>query len=227
MMYRWGIFSISVLAVFAANSAFGALASKGYVDDYKLDIIQGIEKANQVVMTGALGKVGTGLIKEIHIEDNAVTADKLADDAKYVLPVATDTTLGGVKSGGDISVDSDKNSATYGQMKIADSAGVITTSNIEEKVTGIVVTPMGHKVEWSDYAVVADQAKADENDENIIDTYARKDALNVTDADATGDANGYVTSVTQSNGKIAVTKSQIKIPVGSADAAPSALIWVE
>ena len=78
----------------------------------------------------------------------------------------------------------------------------------------------------SDTAGTADKAVADGNGANIANTYATKAEIQA--MDYTDSGTGYVTAVTQVDGKItAVTKSNVKIPVNSATGTPTASIWVQ
>ena len=56
---------------------------------------------------------------------------------------------------------------------------------------------------------------------------AKQDTLTSTNVTTSGDANGYVSAVTASNGAVTVTKTEITIPVGSANSATRAQIWVQ
>ncbi len=80
MRNLYGVLSISVLACVAVNSAYGALASKGYVDSWKVDMLQGVEKANRALVTNQFGKVIVGQIIKDMIADGAVTTAKIADE---------------------------------------------------------------------------------------------------------------------------------------------------
>ena len=63
---------------------------------------------------------------------------------------------------------------------------------------------------------------------NALDT-AKQDKLTSTNvvADANGDANGFISAVTASDGTVTVTKSEVTIPVGAATSAVRAQIWVQ
>ena len=55
----------------------------------------------------------------------------------------------------------------------------------------------------------------------------KQDTLTSTNVTTSGDANGYVSAVTANNGAVTVTKSEITIPVGSANSSTRAQIWVQ
>ena len=61
---------------------------------------------------------------------------------------------------------------------------------------------------------------------DAIDT-AKQDKLTSTNVTSSGDTNGFVSAVTASNGTVSVVKTEITIPVGSANSATRAQIWVQ
>ena len=117
-----------------------------------------------------------------------------ADD----LPVATANTLGGVKSGGDITVDT-SGAVTVNSASRADSATTATN---------------------------AKTAATDAEGNNIILTYATKSQITALDSTSEG-TGAVVTNVSQKDGKVSVTKGNVQIPVGSATATTYATIWVQ
>ena len=56
---------------------------------------------------------------------------------------------------------------------------------------------------------------------------AKQDKLTSTNVTSSGDANGFVSAVTASDGSVSIVKSEITIPVGSANSATRAQIWVQ
>ncbi len=55
----------------------------------------------------------------------------------------------------------------------------------------------------------------------------KQDKLSSTNVTSSGDTNGYVTTVTASDGTVSVVKAEVTIPVGSANSATRAQIWVQ
>ena len=72
----------------------------------------------------------------------------------------------------------------------------------------------------------AAKATADANGNNIANTYATKAQLTALDSTSSG-SGAVVTSVSQKDGKVSVTKGNVQIPVGSATATTYATIWVQ
>lgn len=56
---------------------------------------------------------------------------------------------------------------------------------------------------------------------------AKQNKLSSTNVTTTGDTNGYVTTVTANDGSVSVVKAEVTIPVGSANSATRAQIWVQ
>lgn len=128
-------------------------------------------------------------------------ADKPSIPSAYVLKAATADALGGVKSGGDITVGTD-GAVTVNSATRADSATTATT------------------------ATNATKATQDASGNVITTTYATKAQLTALDSSTSG-SGAVVTDVSQTDGKVTVTKGNVQIPVGSATATTYATIWVE
>ena len=111
-----------------------------------------------------------------------ITSADLPED--YVLPVATSSALGGVKSGGNITVSTD---------------GAVTVNS-------------------------ATKATQDASGNVITTTYATKAQLTALDSTVSG-TGAVVTGVSQTDGKVTVTKGNVQIPVGSATATTYATIF--
>ena len=135
-------------------------------------------------------------------------ADKPSIPSAYVLKAATADTLGGVKSGGDITVGTD-GAVTVNSATRADSATTATTATNATNATN------------------ATKATQDASGNVITTTYATKAQLTALDSSTSG-SGAVVTDVSQTDGKVTVTKGNVQIPVGSATATDSyATIWVE
>ena len=72
----------------------------------------------------------------------------------------------------------------------------------------------------------AAKATADANGNNIASTYATKSQITALDSTLSG-TGAVVTGVSQTDGKVSVTKGNVKIPFGGRDATDYAAIWVE
>ena len=133
--------------------------------------------------------------KTINITVPTATS-QLTNDSNFItadtLPVATADTLGGVKSGGDITV------ATSGTVTVNSAK---TATNAKDAIN-------------------------DEEGNNIILTYATKSQITALDSTSTG-TGAVVTGVSQTDGKVTVTKGNVEIPYGGQDATSYVSIWVE
>lgn len=134
-------------------------------------------------------------------------ADKPSIPSAYVLKAATADALGGVKSGGDITVGTD-GAVTVNSATRADSATTATTATNATNATN------------------ATKATQDASGNVITTTYATKAQLTALDSSTSG-SGAVVTDVSQTDGKVTVTKGNVQIPVGSATATTYATIWVE
>ena len=131
---------------------------------------------------------------ELSNDSGFITAAALPEE--YTLPAATEDTLGGVKSGGDITVA---------------TSGAVTVSHATK----------------ADTATSATKATQDASGNVITSTYATKSEITELNSSSSGDG-AVVTGVSQSAGKVSVTKGNVKIPVGGENATSSyATIWIE
>ena len=250
MIKSKGIFAVSFIAMMVAGGAYANIASQGYVDQEvgtRLSAISGSTSGAGNVVTSVTASGGTvtatkGITAEVTsnkttsiaaagsasdtkypsekavataLSAKANTADiptkvsQLSNDSGFItaeelpdgykLPVATANALGGVKSGGDITV------ATSGAVTVSHAA------NADSATT----------------AASATKATQDASGNVITTTYATKAQLTALDSSTSG-SGAVVTNVSQTDGKVTVTKGNVQIPVGSATATDSyATIWVE
>ena len=87
----------------------------------------------------------------------------------------------------------------------------------------VINTALAGKLSTSGTAA---KATADANGNNIASTYATKSQITALDSTSSG-TGAVVTAVSQTDGKVSVTKGNVKIPVGSESATTYATIWVE
>ena len=235
-----------------AEAAQSAASTAQSTANAKVSTAQGSAAANKAVITNSSGNITTGQIASGMIADDAVTSAKLAagavdatalasgavtsakiadgtitnadisasaaiaaskisglstvaktgsyDDladkptipSAYVLKAATSSALGGVKSGGDITV------ATSGAVTVNSATQADSATKATQDASGNVITT----------------------------TYATKAQLTALDSSTSG-SGAVVTDVSQTDGKVTVTKGNVQIPVGSATATTYATIWVE
>ena len=142
---------------------------------------------------------------ELSNDSGFITAAALPEE--YTLPAATEDTLGGVKSGGDITVA---------------TSGAVTVSHAAKADSATTATSADH----ADTATSATKATQDASGNVITSTYATKSQITELNSSSSGDG-AVVTGVSQSAGKVSVTKGNVKIPVGGEDATSYATIWIE
>lgn len=144
-------------------------------------------------------------VSQLSNDSGFITADELPDD--YSLPAATSAALGGVKSGGDITV------ATDGAVTVAHATNADTATSATSASTATTASS-------------ATKATQDGNGNVITTTYATKAQITALDSTSSG-TGAVVTGVSQTDGKVTVTKGNVQIPVGGESATTYATIWVE
>lgn len=245
-----GLFAVSLIAILmaggvAVNSAVAAIASKGYVDQVAATHVQSSEQTpNAILTTDADGNVqATAQITQSQVDgltgalnakadttDIPTKTSQLNNDSgfitsgdlpgEYELPVATANALGGVKSGGDITVNNVTGVVTVQHAASADTATSATTATTATKATqdasGNVITTTYAKnseiptvnngkltinVNGTAHSFTANQAGGTTVDIDIPDEVDFSGLSGST----TGSGN-VVTNVTQTNGKVSATK---------------------
>ena len=192
---------ISGLAKVATSGLYGDLTGTPTVNNATLTI----QKNGSTVDTFTANASAN---KTINITVPTQTS-QLTNNSGFItaddLPVATANTLGGVKSGGDITVDT-SGAVTVNSASRADSATTATN---------------------------AKTAATDAEGNNIILTYATKDELPaasdiLTTTTVTSSGTGAVlTGVSVTAGKVTLQKGNVQIPSGGKDATSYVSIWVE
>ena len=245
-----GLFAVSLIAILmaggvAVNSAVAAIASKGYVDQLAATHVQSSEQTpNAILTTDADGNVqATAQITQSQVDgltgalnakadttDIPTKTSQLNNDSgfitsgdlpgEYELPVATANALGGVKSGGDITVNNVTGAVTVQHAARADTATSATTATTATKATqdasgNVITTTYAKKseiptvnngkltinVNGTAHSFTANQAGATTVDIDIPDEVDFSGLSGST----TGNGN-VVTNVTQTNGKVSATK---------------------
>ena len=245
-----GLFAVSLIAILmaggvAVNSAVAAIASKGYVDQLAATHVQSSEQTpNAILTTDADGNVqATAQITQSQVDgltgalnakadttDIPTKTSQLNNDSgfitssdlpgEYELPVATADALGGVKSGGDITVNNGTGAVTVQHAASADTATSATTATTATKATqdasgNVITTTYAKKseiptvnngkltinVNGAPHSFTANQAVGTTVDIDIPDEVDFSGLSGST----TGSGN-VVTNVTQTNGKVSATK---------------------
>ena len=245
-----GLFAVSLIAILmaggvAVNSAVAAIASKGYVDQVAATHVQSSEQTpNAILTTDADGNVqATAQITQSQVDgltgalnakadttDIPTKTSQLSNDSgfitsgdlpgEYELPVATADALGGVKSGGDITVNNATGVVTVQHAASADTATSATTATTATKATqdasgNVITTTYAKKseiptvnngkltinVNGTAHSFTANQAGGTNVDIDIPDEVDFSGLSGST----TGSGN-VVTDVTQTNGKVSATK---------------------
>ena len=151
--------------------------------------------------------------------------DKPSIPSAYVLKAATEDTLGGVKSGADITVAT-SGTVTVSHATKADSATTATSADHADTATSATSATNATNADHADTATSATKATQDASGRVITNTYATKSEITDLNSSSTGDG-AVVTGVSQSAGKVSVTKGNVKIPVGGENAKSYATIWIE
>lgn len=245
-----GLFAVSLIAILmaggvAVNSAVAAIASKGYVDQLAATHVQSSEQTpNAILTTDADGNVqATAQITQSQVDgltgalnakadttDIPTKTSQLSNDSgfitsgdlpgEYELPVATENALGGVKSGGDITVNNVTGAVTVQHAASADTATSATTATTATKASqdasgNVITTTYAKKseiptvnngkltinVNGTAHSFTANQAGGTTVDIDIPDEVDFSGLSGST----TGSGN-VVTNVTQTNGKVSATK---------------------
>lgn len=175
-----------------------ALAGKADATDlaHKVDIYQGDAKANQAVITNGSGNIITGFITKSMLGEDVVIPDE------YELPPATTSALGGVKSGGDIDVD---------------TSGAVTVKSARSATNAKNATNATNDAEGND--IISTYATKNE-------LTTASDILTETTVTSSG-TGAVLTGVSVTAGKVTLQKGNVQIPSGGQDATSYVSIWVE
>ena len=236
-----------------------AMITDGTITNADISASAAIDQSKISGLTTALkGKANTADVptktSDLTNDSGFITAEELPDG--YKLPVATANALGGVKSGGNITVGSD-GAVTVNQAARATTATNATnatndadgneitetyatkdelTSGLAGKQATLSAAQLNAvnsgitsaKVTTYDGYDTKITAAQTAADEAASAASAAQSTINNLDVSTASGSGNVVTSVTQSNGKISVTTGNVQIPVGSATATTSyATIWVE
>ena len=178
--------------------------------------------------------LGSGKNYKLLGSDGKIPADRL--------PVATSSTLGGVKSGGDISISSTGAVSVVSALKaVQDANGANIAATYATKASLNDLNNNKVQKDWttsnvnkvlvigsdSNYPDVYGKVTVAKITENFLDNAIKNKLSNAVTSVATSGSGAVVTGFSKSGNSMTVTKSNVKIPVGSATATTYATIWVE
>lgn len=204
---------------------------------------QGSGNANKAVVTNASGNITTGTIASGMIADGAVTSAKIADGTITANDIANGTITSGklatavqtalTSAGTAVQPGDLAEVATTGSYNdLADKPTIPTQITVDSALSSTSTNPVQNKVINTALAGklsttgTAARATADASGNNIVNTYATKSQITALDSSSTG-TGAVVTAVSQTDGKVSVTKGNVKIPVGGENATSYATIWVQ
>ena len=160
MIKSKGIFAVSFIAMMVVGGAYANIASQGYVDQEvgkRLstvnttgtgDVVTAVSANNETgVVTVERGKTMPTKTSDLTNDSGFITAAALPEE--YTLPAATATALGGVKSGGDITVAAD-GAVTVNSATNADSA----TKATQDAAGNVIADTYATKAEIPDEITV-------------------------------------------------------------------------
>ena len=205
--------------------------------DSKVATAQGSGNANKAVITNASGNITTGTIASGMIANDAVTSTKIATGAVGADALAANAVTSAKIADATIVNADIASNAAIAASKISGLATVATSGSyddltdkptipaaitVDSALSSTSTNPVQNKV--VNAAINAAQSTADDAADAAS---AAQNAINNLDVSTASGSGNVVTSVTQSNGKISVTKGNVQIPVGSATATSYATIWVQ
>lgn len=138
---------------------------------------------------------------------------------KYTLPVATASILGGIKSGGDVSIGTD-GTVTVNNATNVENIPVATTSKIGGIKAGAYITVNSDGSVIIRRASTADNAENDENGDNILGTYAKKTELpKIATSTVAGIIKGGGDIAVAADGSVTVNNSAFAMQANMANSA--------
>ena len=212
----------------------------------KVSTAQGSGNANKAVITNASGNITTGQIASGMIADDAVTSAKLAAGAVDATALASGAVTSAKIADGTITNADISASAAIDASKISGLSTVATTGSYDDLADKPTIPSAyvlkaatssalggvksgGYITVGTDGAVTvnsATHAARDASGNVITETYATKSQITALDSTSSG-TGAVVTDVSQTDGKVSVTKGNVQIPFGGQNATDYAAIWVE
>ena len=231
----------SALSGYATTSALGAVEDKAEAAqsaasaaqtaaNAKVATAQGSGNANKAVITNSSGNITTGTISSGMIANDAVTAAKIATGAVGTDGLASDAVTSAKIADGTIVNANIASNAAIAASKISGLATVAISGSYDDltdKPTIPAAITVDSALSSTSTNPVQNKAVNAAIDAAQSTATAAQNAINNLDVSTASGSGNVVTSVTQSNGKISVTKGNVQIPVGSATATSYATIWVQ
>ena len=207
-----------------ADAAASAASNAQTTANAKVATAQGSGNANKAVITNSSGNITTGTISSGMIANDAVTSAKIANGTIVNADIASNAAIAASKISGLATV------ATSGSYDdLTDKPTIPAAITVDSALSSTSTNPVQNKV--VNAAINAAQSTADDAADAASAAQstatAAQNAINNLDVSTASGSGNVVTSVTQSNGKISVTKGNVQIPVGSATATSYATIWVQ
>ena len=207
-----------------ADAAASAASNAQTTANAKVATAQGSGNANKAVITNSSGNITTGTISSGMIANDAVTSAKIANGTIVNADIASNAAIAASKISGLATV------ATSGSYDdLTDKPTIPAAITVDSTLNSTSTNPVQNKV--INAAINAAQSTADDAASAASAAQstatAAQNAINNLDVSTASGSGNVVTSVTQTNGKISVTKGNVQIPVGSATATSYATIWVQ
>lgn len=176
--------------------------------DYAVKSIETVANTASTNAQSALTNIGTLSELTTQAKTNAVAAiNEVASEA-----AAAQTTATGAQ-----------NAVDAVESTIEGYGDIVTHNAAEFATTGALTSGLAGKLDTDGTAA---RATADASGNNIASTYATKSQITALDGTVKG-SGAVVTDVSQTDGKVSVTKGNVKIPVGGESGTTYATIWVE
>ena len=206
---------ISGLATVAKTGAYGDLSGAPTVHNATLTIQKNGTSAGTFTANASANRT-------INITVPTKTSE-LTNDSNYATTAQVNArvaTAQGTDNANDVMVVNSSGNVT---PALITNANISSSAAIaQSKISGLT-TALAGKLSTTGTAA---KATADAKGNNIADTYATKAQITALDSTSSG-TGAVVTDVSQTDGKVSVTKGNVQIPVGSANATTYATIWVQ
>ena len=200
------------------NSGF--ITAANLPEEYTLPVatanaLGGVKSAGDIT-------VGTDGAVTVNSATKADSATKATQDASGNVITSTYATK--------TELSAKQNASTAGEVATAGTAVGDSTHPVYVNASGVATkidkVAAAAKADTATSATTATKATQDASGNVITSTYATKSQITALDSTSTG-TGAVVTGVSQTDGKVTVTKGNVKIPFGGQDATDYAAIWVE
>lgn len=218
--------NVEDLATVATSGSYNDLTNKPTIPtvDAELSATSTNPVQNKVINSALSGKLSTtGTAAK-------ATADASGNVITSTYATKTELTSGLANKANAADLAEVATSGSYNDL--TDKPSIPAAITVDSALSSSSTNPVQNKVINSALAGklstsgTAAKATADANGNNIADTYATKAQIAGLDSSSSG-TGAVVTAVSQADGKVSVTKGNVKIPVGGESATTYATIWVE